>query len=82
MLFFFPVDPVAHCIAQLDRSLPPMRASSPQRHMQAPCPVTSGEDGHLLVDMFGTANFYSFYQRADQRHAQNAMLRARVLSTA
>lgn len=59
-----------------------MRASSPQRHMQAPCPVTSGEDGHLLVGMFGTVNFYSFDQRTHQRHAQNAMLRARVQSTA
>lgn len=30
----------------------------------------------MLVDMFGTANFYSFDQRAGQRHAQNAMPRA------
>jgi hypothetical protein len=80
--FSFPVDPVAHCVAQFDRSLPLTRASPPQRHMQAPCPVTGGEDGHLLVDMFDTASFYMFDQRADQRRAQNAMLRARVPSTA
>jgi hypothetical protein len=35
------------------------------------------EDGHLLVDMFGTANFYSFYERptktCTERYAEGAL---------